>query len=177
MRRLVGVAIALLALTSCGHTQRPEGIVERWLESLDQGRAGTPEKYAADDVSEQVLPGFRALDPGHLDAIEVGKGSSPAGAAVAMQSETLVPFRIVTTDGRALAGVATVSIPGTGSALRILTVGLGRSPIPFPSEGGPRIVETSRSKWLAGVGGALVLMAVALVSMALVRRSVSGAVR
>ena len=82
MRRALLVAVvALVALTSaCSSEQRPEGITERWLLSLNQGAAGQPDRYAPDEVSEQVVPGWHDLDPGFLDVITVEpQVSSSAG--------------------------------------------------------------------------------------------------
>jgi hypothetical protein len=62
MRRNVRVTFAIvlgaiLAGSCAAQAQRPEGIVERWLVSLNQGAAGRPDLYAPDEVSELVLPG------------------------------------------------------------------------------------------------------------------------
>ena len=82
----------LLMLAACATAQRPAGIVERWLLSLNQGSAGRPGVYAPTEVSDQVLPGWRRLDPGQLDEIEVGK-------SVPVQDGSIGPFRIITIDG------------------------------------------------------------------------------
>ena len=99
MRRALLVAVvALVALTSaCSSEQRPEGITERWLLSLNQGAAGQPDRYAPDEVSEQVVPGWHDLDPGFLDVITVepqvhSRSAGPVPGA-------FVPFRLVTNDG------------------------------------------------------------------------------
>jgi len=63
-RRFWALAFVVLVLPACASTERPEGLVERWLVSLNQGAAGRPEEYAADDLSEQILPSFRTADPG-----------------------------------------------------------------------------------------------------------------
>ena len=61
MRRLFAVsALAAVLLAACGGTDRPEGVVERWLDSLNQGKAGQPYKYAAPDVTQKVLPNWRS---------------------------------------------------------------------------------------------------------------------
>jgi hypothetical protein len=165
----MAAAVVLLALTACGNTQRPEGIVERWLQSLDQGRAGTPEKYATtDEVSEEVLPGYRDLDPGQFDVIEVGKAHEPAGITLP-DSSRIVPVRIVTTDGvEQRLNVFTVPL---AAGWRVAGID-NRDPVGLlPSEGGPANAGISSVGWLAGVVAALLLTAIALALMALIRRS------
>ena len=92
-RALLVAVVALVALTSaCSSEQRPEGITERWLLSLNQGAAGQPDRYAPDEVSEQVVPGWHDLDPGFLDVITVEPKSLAVGRAV---PGAFVPFRLV----------------------------------------------------------------------------------
>jgi hypothetical protein len=166
MRRMIAASAVLLVLTACGDTQRPEGIVERWLQSLDQGRAGTPERYAPDDVSEQILPGFRDLDPGRFDVIEVGRGAQPTmGPAIEGRLDLAIPFRVAVIDGPELRGSAWVTEDGS----RIATVRINDPGAPLPSEGGPPISEVSFEAWLAGAGAALGSIVVAGALMALVR--------
>ena len=75
MRRLAAAAmLAGLVLAGCGHTDRPEGIVERWFTSLNQGSAGRPGQYAPELLSQGVLPNWRQCEPGVIDLIEVGRG-------------------------------------------------------------------------------------------------------
>ncbi len=98
MRRIVALGIAALLLAGCGHTDRPEGAVERWLTSLNQGAAGRPGRYANPAESNAVLPGWRACDPGALDTIEVGRASS-SSRIIARGGETqaelaTVPFHV-----------------------------------------------------------------------------------
>lgn len=99
--------VALVALVSaCTSEQRPEGVTERWLLSLDQGAAGRPDRFAPDEVSQAVVPGWHDLDPGAFDVIEVGPrlatGSGDAAASV--------PFRLVSTDGIETHGVAALTL-------------------------------------------------------------------
>ena len=91
MRRALLVAVvALVALTSaCSSEQRPEGITERWLLSLNQGAAGRPDRYAPDEVSEQVVPGWHDLDPGFLDVITVEPQVHSVGRARARRVRPL----------------------------------------------------------------------------------------
>ena len=104
-RALLVAVVALVALTSaCSSEQRPEGITERWLLSLNQGAAGQPDRYAPDEVSEQVVPGWHDLDPGFLDVITVepqvhSRSAGPVPGA-------FVPFRLVTNDGGRIDGLA-----------------------------------------------------------------------
>jgi hypothetical protein len=100
------MAFAIVALALCAactsSTQRPEGVVEEWLLSLNQGAAGDPGRYggeAAEEAAAAVLPDWQTMDPGSLDRIEVGMGGELGQ----------VPFRIETTDGDAITGAADVS--------------------------------------------------------------------
>lgn len=96
MRRAALALVALvLALPACAGTERPEGIVERWLISLNQGAAGEPERYADDTLSDSVLPRRERLEPGGLDVIEVGDARAGPGGSF------LVPFQVVELDGTA----------------------------------------------------------------------------
>jgi hypothetical protein len=151
----------LAALSACTGQERPEGIVERWLLSLNQGAAGRPDAYAPNDVSRQVLPGWEELDPGELDVIEVGR-SAPGDGGIDQ-----VPFRIVTVDGEELVGLANVD---DGRVAGILTA--AQTPIvPLPSQGGPSGLEPVHAAgWLAALAVAGVLIAGSWVLMTVVRR-------
>ena len=130
MRRALLVAVvALVALTSaCSSEQRPEGITERWLLSLNQGAAGQPDRYAPDEVSEKVVPGWHDLDPGFLDVITVEPALFIRGAIPG----TLVPFHLVTKDGDEIDGTA--RLEQIGDSLRITQVSVGGGTT--PTEGG-----------------------------------------
>ena len=121
MRRALLVAVvALAALTSaCSSEQRPEGITERWLLSLNQGAAGQPDRYAPDEVSEQVVPGWHERDPGYLDVITVEPALFIRGAIPG----TLVPFHLVTKDGKEIDGTA--RLQQIADSLRITQVSVG----------------------------------------------------
>jgi hypothetical protein len=94
--------VALVALTSaCTSEQRPEGITERWLLSLNQGPAGRPDRFAPDEVSQQIVPGWQDLDPGHLNVVEVSRPDLTDG------DHPTVGFRIVTVDGNQTLGTLT----------------------------------------------------------------------
>jgi hypothetical protein len=167
VRRLAPLALLLasIALAACASAERPEGVVERWLLSLNQGSAGEPARYAPGRVSELVMPGWDELEPGELDVIEVGRGRGTGRAEVPWSAE--VPFRVVTIAGAETAGVAFVGDPGTRPAIR--GVELGDDPaLPLPSEGGPDLDEDDGGAWLAalGVAAALILLTVGLMRLA-----------
>jgi hypothetical protein len=155
---LLGV---LVALAACTGQERPEGIVERWLLSLNQGAAGRPDAYAPEDVSRQVVPGWDELDPGELDVIEVGRAATGEGGM------RQVPFRVVTIDGDELIGLANVD---DGRVVGIVTS--AQTPIgPLPSEGGPSGLEPVHAAgWLAALAVAGVLIACSWTLMTVVRR-------
>lgn len=147
MRRggALGIALAFL-LVACAGTDRPEGVVERWLASLNQGAAGRPDRYAPRPTSDAVLPGWRALDPGELDVIEVGRGRASSDAAE-------VPFRIVRLDGTEVERTAIVGREADG--WRIERLEPPREDLPLPSEGGPPIAAADAPWWLGALAVAL----------------------
>jgi hypothetical protein len=170
MRRaltLGAVALALLA-PSCAGADRPEGVVERWLNSLNQGAAGRPGDYARAALSAQVLPGWRERAPGDLDVIEVGRGRAvasmrfPEGAAI-------VPFRVVRVSGDELEGTVTLEHGPDGRGWTVVRIS-PRTGLALPSEGGPRVGAATVSEWLASAGVAVLLVLLAAVLMRLVRR-------
>ena len=57
VRRALACVLLALAFTACTQAARPEGVVENWLRSLNQGAAGRPDRYAPDEVSQRVVPG------------------------------------------------------------------------------------------------------------------------
>jgi len=123
-RALLVAVVALVALASaCSSEQRPEGITERWLLSLNQGAAGQPDRYAPDEVSEQVVPGWHELDPGFLDVITVEPQQFIRRAGF---PGAFVPFHLVTKDGDEIDGTAHL-LP-TGDSWRIADVEDGASP-------------------------------------------------
>jgi hypothetical protein len=152
VKRRLGAAALIamaLALAACSSVERPEGIVERWLVSLNQGAAGRPDTYATPEVSEIVLPGWRDREPGAMDLIRVGRGVPGEGGSVQ------VPFRIVREDGTSERFLASL-VGGRVVALPRTTVG----PI------APSIGHAPLAAWLAAIGIALVL---ALLTAALMR--------
>jgi hypothetical protein len=166
MRRLAVVwVLVVLSLSGCAEAERPEGVVERWLISLNQGAAGEPERFAPDRLSELVLPGWRELEPGELDVIEVGLGRATGRASVPWVAE--VPFRVVTIDGGETIGVALVAPPGARPA--IAGIETGRDPgVPLPSDGGPSLDDDEGIAWpaAAGVAALLILLTIGLMRLA-----------
>jgi len=164
-----------LALGACGGTDRPEGVVERWLISLNQGEAGEPERYAPKELSSQILPPPR--EPNDLDVIEVGKGRVAAGTA-------LVPYRVEVLDGPRLDGIAQLQRliqrvvdgePRTTDLGWQITGLLPADPaLRVPSEGGERIGGASAALWLGGVGSAGVLILLTWALMAAFGREFPG---
>jgi len=147
--RRTGAALVLLMLAACATAQRPAGLVERWLLSLNQGSAGRPGVYAPAAVSDQVLLDRDRLDPGALDVIEVGR-SSPGEGGIEQ-----VPFRVVTVDGDEIRAVADVR---DGRIIGIISAS-PTSVGPLPSEGGPGIEPVPATDWLVatGLAGSLIL--------------------
>jgi hypothetical protein len=163
---LVLLALGLLALAllpACAGADRPEGVVERWLASLNQGAAGRPERAAPDEVSEAVLPGWRSLDPGELDVIEVGRGRLLSADAAE------VPFRVARRDGTELVRTAVVRRGPDG--WRIERLAPARADLPLPSEGGPPIAAAGPPWWLGALAAAVAFGLGAEALMALVRRA------
>ena len=161
MRRAPLIAVvALVALMSaCSSEERPEGITERWLLSLNQGAAGQPERYAPDEVSEQVVPGWHDLDPGFLDVITVEPALFIRGAIPG----SLVPFHLVTKDGDEIDGTA--RLQQIGDSLRITQVGPGIA----PTEGGSPF-GAGLPGWPIALGVGALLTLAALGLLTIVRR-------
>jgi hypothetical protein len=173
VKRIAIVSAVVLLLTACATTtERPEGIVERWLSALNQGSAGEPLRYAYLSVSGSVLPGWRTADPGAFDVIEVGRARSCTYVGPAA-CEARVPFRVVLTDGEqmrfdALVGIDRAADEPTPSRV-IGVVAAGPQPR-LPSEGGPPIGSASTSGWLLAIGTGLGLLLLAEGAMRFVRR-------
>jgi hypothetical protein len=175
VKRIAIVAAVVLLLSACATTERPEGIVERWLSALNQGSAGEPLRYAYLGVSHAVLPGWRTVDPGAFDVIEVGRARSCTYIGPAA-CEARVPFRVVLMNGKemrfdALVGIDRALDEPTPSRV-IVVVAAGPQPR-LPSEGGPPIGSASTSAWLLALGTALGLVLLAEGVMRLVRRGAS----
>lgn len=169
MRRNVRVSLvivlgAILAGSCAEETERPEGIVERWLVSLNQGAAGRPDRYAPDEVSERVLPGWRDLEPGELDEIEIG---ADRGTRMCEEHCADVPFRITDLDGDVTEGVAHIdSISGTGS--RVTSVDLGRAGL-AANDGAWSTTGASATAWSLAIAAAVILAVLAVMGVRLIR--------
>jgi hypothetical protein len=156
----VAVAITAALLSGCAGTDRPEGVVERWLIALNQGSAGVPAMFADDALSQRILPSWASKDPGQLDVIEVGRGKSFQAATTPPRIAALVPYRVVRVDGTTIEGnVVLLKVSGDW---RVVTY-RGKLPgLAVPSEGGPRIGSASPVLWLAAFGVAVLLSLVAV---------------
>jgi hypothetical protein len=183
-RRLaVGAVLLLALLPACGGTDRPEGVVERWLISLNQGVAGRPGRYAPSEISNQILPGWQGCDPGALDLTEVGRGvrvaNSGPGPANPGSTEA-VPYRVVFASSidslcghtvrptGLLLGVANLSrSSGEWRLVSVYPQPPGRV-FRVPSQGGQRVGGATAGEWLAGIGIGigLALLVVGLMKLA-----------
>jgi hypothetical protein len=160
-RTLVVVVLAML-LTGCGvQSDRPEGIVERWLLSLNQGAAGRPDRYAPSQVSERVLPGWRDLEPGALDRIVIGTDrGSPTSA--------IVPFLVADLRGQVTEGVAVVE-RADGDVWRITDIEAGASGLSVEGSAWA-VAGAPRSAWPVAGGVAVLLAVLAVLLVRVVRR-------
>lgn len=163
MKRIL-LVFAILFLAGCSaSTERPEGIVERWLTSLNQGSAGEPWRWADDPPTRDVGPTWDGEEPGWIDAISIG-------SARASGDGWIVPFAIEFLDGTATSGDAVVArrdVQGTPPGLFVAEVHLGT-----PSGTTGRWSEgVNAGAWpvAAALGGVLSVLAVAAVRQ--VRRS------
>ena len=166
MRRFAAtIVLAVALLPACAPQERPEGIVERWLVALNQGLAGRPERYASDDLSEEVLPSWDELEPGELDVIEVGsavRDGNDLGANVG--------FRVERLDGTAVERTARVERLDGSPRWHIERLGPAGDAPALPSEGGPAIGAANLGWWLGAIGMALMLVLASIALMGLVRR-------
>jgi hypothetical protein len=150
------LAVAVVVLSACVSADRPEGVVERWLISLNIGGAGQPERYASNELSNRILPPPR--DPNDLDVIEVGRGRIEGDTA-------LVPYRVEVVDGPKLDGVARLVRTADGWMVVAL---LPKDPtLAVPSEGGRHVGGASGSLWLVAAALAVSLCLVSAGLMAL----------
>ena len=154
---LTGLAVVLLS--ACAHTDRPEGVVERWLISLNQGKAGRPGQYAPERLSQRILPHWQTRQPGDLDVIEVGSGrrysTSFEKCPSRCPAEWLVPFRIERTSGVKFEGTALARKQGNWY---VIGLRLGDSSLLVPSNGGQRIGSASAAAWGVAIGISAALM-------------------
>jgi len=161
VRRALALAcLACLALTGCSQQPRPEGVVQRWLVSLNQGAAGQPDRWADAGATATIAPWWPA-EPDHIDAMDVGTANGQT-----------VPFRIETTDGSVTTGIATVATRASASGTEpyVASVSLGDVQLEAHRVGGLSPAELAAA---AGIGLLLALVAVGVLT--LVRRSATAA--
>jgi hypothetical protein len=162
---IVGLSLTVV-LTGCASNERPEGVVERWLLSLNQGAAGTPERYGGDaavTAANAILPDWRTRDPGSLERVQVG--GNPAWAKGMAGAGSAVPFRIETTDGHVIEGVAEVARCDADGEHRCIT-GAGIGGITYGSSPITWSAGAHASDWAWAVAAAVLLslLAVGVVS-------------
>lgn len=156
MRRLLLIAATLsLLLSGCG-ADRPEGIVERWLVSLNQGEIGEPERHAEPSVTLEIAPAERTEEI--FDVIEVGNGVTEDG-------EATVPYRLVTTQGEQMLGTA--GLERVSGRWRVVEIGPPDPELLVPSQGGSPIGRASTTIWLGSLGLAVVLTILSAMAMEL----------
>ncbi|HEX6399200.1 MAG TPA: hypothetical protein VF108_01855 [Actinomycetota bacterium] len=165
MRRVLAIVAVSVALGSCGTGTRAEGVVERWLQALNQGSAGRPSAYARPELSERILPGFERVDPGELDVIEVGRGTPGCGVA-----GWFVPFRVVRLDGTDVRSVACTDMGSVAELFPPSSENVPRDLEALPSEGGPPIGGVDPTAWAAALVVAIALAAAAEVGVRLARK-------
>lgn len=115
------LALAAVAASCSTSDQRPEGIVERWIVSMNQGVAGEPWRWADDDATARVSPTWDTNEPGSIDSFSLGSARAEGDGFV-------VPFTLERTDGRVASGDAVVawrSLEGEASELVVEQVRLG----------------------------------------------------
>jgi hypothetical protein len=155
MRRLLLIAVLASVLGACG-ADRPEGIVERWLVSLNQGEIGEPERHAEPSVTLEIAPAERTEEI--FDVIEVGNGVTEEG-------EATVPYRLVTTEGEEM--LATAGLARVSGRWRVVEIGPADPELLVPSQGGSPIGRASTTIWLGSLGLAVVLTILSAVAMTL----------
>jgi hypothetical protein len=172
VRRALLAAVALLSLAACSAPERPEGIVERWLLSLNQGSAGEPLRYGYRGVSDAVLPDWSSAETGTFDVIEVGPAAPCHERGLIATCVASVPFRIVTVDGDELRVDALVGWHGSSRderPIRVFAITGADRRHRLPSEGGPPIGAAGATAWLVAIGVALALALVSELAMRIVR--------
>lgn len=150
--------LAPLALGACTTVDRPEGVVERWLTSINQGPTGEPERYAEEALSEEILPSPR--EAGGLDVIEVGKGAEEGGRA-------RIPYRVARVSGEAMHGVAELERSASGEWM-IVRLSPEDPTLLVPTGGGERIGRATPVVWVGSVAGGLLLVVMVFLTMRLV---------
>jgi hypothetical protein len=153
---VLGLAALAFALPACSSTNRPEGVVERWLLSLNQGKAGRPDQYAPRALSDRILPNYPEHDPGDLDVLEVGRGQEQGSTAH-------VPYKVTRLNGPTLTGLADLEL--SEGSWRVVSLSPVDPSLEVPSEGGKRIGSPSAWLWLVGLAVAALLVLATFVLM------------
>jgi len=156
--RRAGILVAVfgMALAACATAERPEGIVERWLISLNQGAAGEPDTYAADKVSRLLVPDWDLTDPGELDRIEVGRGRVEGPFLLGEEGQYVVPFLIDHLHEGELRATAILRMRADG--WRVEAISLGTFGLRLPSEGGRPLSGVGAIAWLVAIGSAALVI-------------------
>ncbi len=141
--------------------------MEAWLNSLNQGAAGRPARYAPEALSQRILPHWATRDPGDLDLIEVGKGRATKQAGPAF----LVPYRVKDIDGHERKGLAGLVRVRDGWRVAGLLAGREAPDLAVPSQGGRRYASASGTLWLLGLGIAALLIGGTVVLMSTVGKA------
>ena len=150
MRKLFLLSALMLALAAC-QPDRPEGIVERWLNAISQGPTGEPQIYSSNKLADEVVP--RPRPDSALEVIEVGKGVSGAG-------EARVPFRIKPAKKDERLGVA--QLRRANGTWRVVELLPEDPALKVPTQGGERVGKAAARDWLiAAAAGLLLLLLVA----------------
>ena len=150
MRRVLFLVALFLALIAC-QPDRPEGIVERWLNAISQGPTGEPQIYSSNKLADEIVP--RPRPDSALEVIEVGKGVSGV-------SEARVPFRIKPAKKDERLGVA--QLRRTNGTWRVVRLLPEDPTLKVPTQGGERVGKAAARDWLFAAGaGVLLLLVVA----------------
>jgi hypothetical protein len=160
---LAGAVIAAIATGCSGGAEHPEGIVERWIVSMNQGRAGAPSRWAEDRATATVSPTWHTDDPGSIDAFSIGIAEAEDDAFV-------VPFTLERLDGTVTSGDVVVARRGPGDApggLEVKEVRLGAPSGPT----GHWMESTTPGAWLLAIAVAVILTIFTVALVRLVERS------
>jgi hypothetical protein len=159
MRQLAVLPVLLLSLVACSQQERPEGVVERWLVSLNQGPAGEPGLWAEERATREVTSWFDNSEPGQLDSIVIGQVFNVTDGG------RLVQFSITTIDGETRSGEALlVHRSGEEGSTRIITAA---NPTDAAVTSSGWSGNASTGSWLLALllGAALAAAAVGLVML------------
>lgn len=146
MRKILLFAGLMLALSAC-QPDRPEGIVERWLNAISQGPTGEPQIYSSNKLADEIVP--RPRPDSALEVIEVGKGVSKAG-------EARVPFRVKPAKEDERLGVA--QLRRTKTSWRVVELLPEDPSLKVPTQGGERVGKAAARDWFIAAGAGVLLL-------------------